>query len=288
MVQVYPHGVTETEPAVPFPRLAVEQKLRLSREARFHAWSGTADRLFRLQDEMERILETVYRERTTRSDPAEDRASVAQAATEALRLRVSVLANGGRIRRIGSLRAVLAEMEPGEIKSVLLTNTPPEGQDYPLVRITMRSDGVLGKGITPPVALTVAGSDRQWVGGVFDTLSGELSRAEPRWGIMRSFSVHFALGAVIALGVAGLIAALNSPIDAPFFGWAVITFMAGFFGGGMLGGVVLNPMMLRAFPAFEVLEAGRSSKAARTVTAAVTVLSVACAIAGIALGVLAL
>src|SRR5665647_792088 len=99
MVQVYPHGVTETEPAVPFPRLAVEQKLRLSREARFHAWSGTADRLFRLQDEMERILETVYRERTTRSDPAEDRASVAQAATEALRLRVSVLANGGRIRQ---------------------------------------------------------------------------------------------------------------------------------------------------------------------------------------------
>jgi len=242
-----------------------------------------------LQALLEQILEARYSSSVNELPPGET-GDAKRMIGEALRLHVSVAANRRRTRRIGALEAIFAEMDPSEIESIAMGNRPREYSAFPRVMITFDSSAVYDKkGSKPsPVSLAVAGDDRQWVGGAFDTLRSELRKATPRWAWMRSFGFAFAIGSLAALGIAGLVITLNQPVVLSGWVWIPLTLTTGLLGGAVLGAVVFSPLLERMFPAFEVLEPGSRGRSSRAIASIGTALSFFLSIAGIVLGVLAL
>jgi len=266
----------------PFPRLSAEQSVRLTRVAKFRAWSGRVERLVRLEHEIESALEKVYDKRVAEMEPFDE--AKARADAEELRVHVSVTSAGGRVQRVGPITSILAEMDTREIRTVSMGNSASRTSTLPQISVNISGDP---NADTQAVTLTVRGDDRQWVGGVVDLLSGELAKTDPKWSIMRTYPVAILGGLLLSYGAAGIWAYLSQDAARVIAGGWFIFFLLPFI--GLMGGLLLvRSVLVRAFPPLEILEAGESSRARRSIAGVTTAVSMLLGVAGVVLGVIAL
>lgn len=162
-------------------------------------------------------------------------------------------------------------------------NATARTSDLPLISVNISGDP---NADTPAVTLTVRGDDRQWVGGIVDLLSGELAKTNPRWSSMRTYPVAILVGLLLTYGTAGVFAYRSeSEMGASNAWFAVLVLpLIGLF----FGLLVVRSIFVHVFPPLEILEAGESSRARRTVAGVTTFVSILLGVAGVVLGAMAL
>lgn len=205
---------------------------------------------------------------------------------------VTVIAGKGRIRRSGNLEAILNDMDAREIEAITMGN----GSEFSSPGMNPEIFIQIGDGrpwifflSDRNVRLTVSGADRQWVGGVFDNLAGELRKDVPWWAALRSTFAGILIG-VIVFGSTGEWLFSLQPMPSGTGGtlFLVLTRVVVILFGVTLGWMALGPALRRVFPAVEVLEAGASPRGRQALAFVVGLLSLALGAAGVVLSVLSL
>lgn len=270
-------------PTYPDPQ-GHDSTVRITREATFKAWSGRPERLFALEREVARVLGEFYAEHTAQLSGPKTVEKANQALAN-LRLYATVSAAEGRLRRTGSLGAIFAEMDSSEVETIWLNNRTEDLARYP--KIELRISDLSVSDTFPAVSLKVTGNDRQWVGGVYDLVSGELGKAVPGWSRMRSGWLAILLGFLISAGSAAATMSILSRNDSER-GDAVLVGIFVTVLGTLFISLALHSIFLRLFPSLEILDAGGASKSRQTRALVVTVASMLLGIAGLVVGLLAL
>jgi hypothetical protein len=279
------HGLLERRRAPrEFPEAREDQSVRLTRQKSFGAWAGRPERLGRIAEEVETALRSAFQEWKAADEkrPQEQRRLIA---TEAWRSEVVVLGAGGKVRRTGAMAAILAEMDLRDIEGITIGNGSryvyPLRDTVPQVAVSFGIPDRLRMG--PPyteangVTISVAGSDRQWVGGIFDTLTNEVRKDVPWWAPARTGRGAFLSVLAIAVALASL------PIYVLERQGAAMP-PAGMFAG--LAALLLSFLLVttagpRVLPQLEVLESGDSPTLKRVAAATATVLGITLAAAGL-------
>lgn len=286
-----PEEAGEQGAALAFPRIQQQaESVTLTRQATFRAWVGRPERLLRLQELAEDALERVYSEHLAMYTGA-DRAGYAEWLGENLRLRVEIRGAGGAVRRSGDIASLLAEMDSRDIESILFNNADSSLSERVVIGLHASPPVEVA---SDPIKVTVKGADRQWVGGVFDTLSSELAKDVPGWAWIRRASVSFWIGTLVAIGIMG--AALywadgsqEFLAESGWFGLSVMFFILAFGLGGVFGGLaVVRSILHYLFPSLEVVVAGSDSQARRVGGIAFAAVSTLASLAGLVLGLFAL
>lgn len=284
-------------PSWPYDNGDDSQVVRMKREEKFLSWVGRREKLIRIAVEVEKALVTAYKDLLIERDLHPETNAVDQRKAHELAMllqpAVTVIAGKGRIRRSGKLEAILNDMDAREIEAITMGN----GSAYsspgmnPEIYIQIGDDrpGIFFLS-DRNVRLTVSGADRQWVGGVFDNLAGELRKDVPWWAALRSTFAGIVIGALVFGGAGQWLLSLQ-PTPSGTEGSTLLLVLARvvmILFGVMLGWVALSPALRRVFPAVEVLEAGASPRGRQALAFVVGLLSLALGAAGVVLSVLSM
>ena len=189
-----------------------------------------------------------------------------------------VVGKDARLTREGDLQAILNEIEVRDIATVVFSNVEPDERFRPrtIVQILLTREGHA----TKPVQLFVRGDDVQWVAWVFDALSSRLNRCVPIWSTLRNkWSARIAGGAV-GVSIEGYIFSQSDHVVSRMWLVGLLIMLTL---GGLTGEALLLPLLVRAFPAFEVLELGGTPRLRRTLAAAYAVINIGLTFVGVAL-----
>lgn len=267
-----------------FPEAREDQTVRLTRRKSFGAWAGRPDRLVRIADEVETALRSAFQEwKAAEDEKPEDQRRIISA--EAWRSEVVVLGAEGKVRRTGPMSAILAEMDLRDIEGLTIGNGLPFYAYPPHVTVPqiIVSFGIRDRMHIGPfassdgVSISVAGSDRQWVGGIFDTLTTEVRKDVPWWAPVRTSGGSFLSVAAVAsaLGVLPLLVLQQRGVDTLEAGMTVA--LAAF----VVAVSLVATAGPRVLPQLEVLESGASPTLKRVAAAAATVIGLALGAAGL-------
>jgi hypothetical protein len=279
-----------------------QRLVQLTREGSFRGWAGRPDKLIRLARDIEKSLEQLYGEYVAKLPTDSIGEEKASRAAEGLQLKVKVTGAGGRLRRSGSMAAILAEMDLREIETIEMFNGIDWGGNFsrfgrtissrfPVIYIkfgpeTDYSDFLLaGPG---GIKVIVTGEDRQWVGGIFDVLMSQIATDVPYWTFLRSTSAALIVGGFVSLGPAGLIFAISSKAQQHDLGFVANCFGFSLFFGLCFGYIALRPLFRKLFPALEIVEVGTAPRGRKVLVALVGIVSFALTAAGVILATLAL
>ncbi|VXC09903.1 hypothetical protein [Aeromicrobium sp. 9AM] len=265
-----------------YPRDSPSQSVRVTREVRLRAWVGRRDNLDRLVTIMQDSLSKVYDD-AVRSLPGDDRMRRREAEhlLDALSVSSSIDARSGNIERTGTLDRILAEVDVRDVRRVRIRNSGSYDDEHgiPTIELTMKS----GMDEAWPVTLKVTGVDRQWVGGMYDTLSAELRARMPWWTWLRQGRASMAVGAVCTLAFFFWRYA-GSPADDRADASIVLTFaLVCLVGGGFISAFALNPFFRILIPCFEIVEPGETPRGRKALTIAVGAASFFIGVAGLLL-----
>lgn len=278
----------EARPSGPiqFPEPDGDRSVQLTRQKTYGAWAGQGDRLVRIFGLVDEALRSAF------SDWQEDADRAGQNQIERRHeaqffVPEVVVSGAGGVQRTGPIETILAEMDLQDIKAVRMGN----GQVYrpghgpmPHVSVELGYEHPWPIGhLQEPVRITVAGSNRQWVGGSIDALNTELQKDVPSWAWLKSMWVGNILSWLfLAAGVGAL----------P--GW--LLWERGFLSGWVLTGWVTLSLvtgLLLQFAAdkwvtrdIEVLDVGARPAARRFVAGLGTLVTLTLGVAGVVLAVL--
>jgi hypothetical protein len=199
-------------------------------------------------------LRDQYDDMTANADPSDPSAvHAAESALRNLSVRTRVTGAGGELTREGSIASVLADMDAGEVESIVIGNTATA--PYPAINLKMQR-GTDAKAIS----LDVSGSDRQWVAGIMDELRREIRRDVPSWAWLRSIGAAILVVLLLFLGAMGWIAIYGATHDDFRSGnWLVPAALVAAFVT-----VFVYPLLCLIFPGLEVLKPGEDPKGRRT------------------------
>lgn len=264
---------------------AVEQ-VRLVRTVKGRGWSGAPEKLYRIQDQVEGMLEKAFEE-YVRTHGGEDSRLDAKA-TEAFRPRVTVWSNKRGTRRSGSLRQILKSIDADEIEQLVIGNAPEDSGPFPIIRVAFDRTATMGSQTSAPVVITVAGDDRQWVGGVLDTLDAALRKDRPWWSVLRLPWPSLLLGLATTSGVTGAMLASNGSADLSVWEVVITLAMVGGLLGLLVGTILFYVPTIALLPGFEVVEIGKQSRAKSAGAILGGILSVGIAVSSLVVGIVAL
>lgn len=281
-----------------FPRLSESHgTARLTRTWYAPAWAGPADSLIAIQAEVEDALNEVYN-RLIREIPEDGAARLTLGFSRSIavkslqrELSLDVLATGdkGQLKWSGSLSSIFAETTLAEIETLVLQNQThgsfeslmsPMGDGsnrLPQVKVSFTRNPRLG---VPSVEVSVSGPDRHWVRGIFDSLVSSLRKNVPRWAIVRRTWFRALLSGILA-GVIVAVGISSIATDEP----PGVVISAFIFLGAIAAAIfymILDPLLMRLFPGFEVVEVGASSKGRQVFTIIASLIGGAAALASIA------
>jgi hypothetical protein len=273
------------------------QIVRISREETFLAWVGRREKLLRIATEVEQALASAYKQllldRNLDPGTSDGDREKADGLAQQLQPSVTVLAGKGRMRRSGNLEAILNDMDAREIECITMGNGHryPSPGKHPEIFLQMGHGDQLPLFDRNIVRLKVSGPDRQWVGGVFDLLAGEIRKDVPWWAFMRSTLASVLFATLLVGGLFPLFLMMGpQPVNedpVTLFGHIGLNVTTGIVMAGT-GSVFLRSGLRRIFPAVEVLDAGATAQGRQVLAIAVSVLTFAMGAAGVVLGFMAL
>lgn len=276
----------EPDSVVEFPRMAEGSDVRSTRTEKFRGWSSSPDKAFRLQAQVEDILAKAY-ENYLDAHPDLTQSQKNRVA-QSMRLRVSVWSNKKATLRTGSLRDILEQIDADEIQQMRLGNVPADGLVLPTVKVLFDRDGGGGSNSPAPVNLVVSGNDRQWVGGVVDTLATTLKKNRPAWSILRLMWPSFVLGFLATAGAFSALFMFTSMGEKDLAERIWFVVLVGLMSTFMGGTIVFRIPAMILLPGFEIVELGKKSRAVSVGSIIGGVVSAAVAISGLVLSLISL
>lgn len=265
-------------PGIPSRPEPVDSSVRVSEEHEQRAWVGTRNHLERLVRDIEKSMADAYNQFLASStETGMAREIAAQSAAKALQLQIRFEANDGRLVRTGSIDSLLKEMDAANVQQVAIENY---GRHYgdELAHVKLMFDGRPGVFRTA-VSLSVTGSNREWVAGLFGILRSQLRDRYPRWGVFR----REATGIVISFAsLLWLFVAVYNDLPKPTeLQRTAYIFMYSI--SATVGGLIIHSTFTRLFPGFELVEDGKQPRGRQVLGGLVTLVSIALGVAGILL-----
>lgn len=249
-----------------FPRLVESTSTTFTRPYEQREWIGDTERLRRIQAIVEDALEKAYQlaalkaEAEMASDPETNewgRRLRLEGLVTRYALEVTVKGRAGSWAEQGDLGSIFERVEIDDIERIEIRNSLIAEE-----RVSVKFDRAKNSW-QHAVDVEVEGRDRGWVTGLHESLVDAIEKGKPRWGFVRRGWFAFVAAALMLF--AGLTTfAIASPkmsaTDAVLYGIPLATF-------AVVLAWVVQALLLRLFPGFEIHKPGENAVGARRLAA---------------------